>query len=196
MTVNQKLSHAFATLMARAGEPIEFVSERQEGRRGPPEQIYRRNDGRTLRLRTSAKGSKFLMANMGPAEQDPMTFEQDDFLGLVFRNGSKAVGYCIPSTVAAPDIRTATPLPFYRNDLNNFLWRFDVSAAGAGLAQKWAEYRLGEIELDDTTGPPLRPGRRDLNSEIADARRRIAQAAGRPENAVRITIEYKLAGEK
>jgi hypothetical protein len=48
----------------------------------------------------------------------------------------------------------------------------------------WAQYRVGEIEIGN------QPVASPLDQEIADSRRRIAALAGRPESAIRISIEF------
>src|SRR5262245_7599056 len=140
MVVNKKLRKAFVALMARAGTPIRPGSQRGQGRRGPPERIYRLQDGRRLWLRTSATGPQFAISNKGATAEAAFGFEADDFLGLAFRSGRQAVGHLIPSAIAAQGIR-ATPPRGYRRD--GHIWSFSVDDH-----DEWSAYRLGAIDFD------------------------------------------------
>jgi hypothetical protein len=183
MTVNKRLRQAFVALMARAGTRITPTSRRRQGRPGPPERIYRLPNCRRLRLRTSATGPKFAMANKGTTAKDPFPFEADHFLGLIFfRSGGQAVGYLIPSAIAAQGIR-ATPPRAHRRD--GHIWSFSVDDH-----PEWSEYRVGEIDFDSTSRTRgQHAAQTRLEAAIAKARRLVASAAGKPESAVRISID-------
>jgi hypothetical protein len=56
-----------------------------------------------------------------------------------------------------------------------------------GFARRWSEYCLGEIRLDQT---PVAPRISRLDEVIARARREIAREAGKPESAVKISIDF------
>jgi hypothetical protein len=71
------------------------------------------------------------------------------------------------------------------------LWFDDDGPAKAnGFAEKWAKYRL----TLNSKPPGASPGQNSLGNQklgdvIAEAKRRIADAAGIPENSVKISID-------
>jgi len=104
---NVKLRQAFLGLVEQKfGQSAQRVIAEQPTR-GPAKEVYRVN-GKTFRLRTNNKPC--LMAKVESAADDaPLPFESEDLVGIAFpaeRDGF-AVGYLVPSTVAAKAMRDA-----------------------------------------------------------------------------------------
>jgi hypothetical protein len=190
---NEKLRQAFIGLMARKGRSIERVIGPPS--RGPAKEVYRLPDGQTLRLRTNNKPA--LMARTESSALDaPLPFEGEDFVGVAFpsERAGFVLGYLVPTSVAVRAMRDG-----YREwlgsdnrgrgDNKTRVLRFDGDSQSLShdYANRWSEYCLGEIEVD---APPAAGRSTALDLEVANARRRIAAAAGKPESAVRIAIDY------
>jgi len=190
---NVKLRQAFLDLVEQKfGQPPQRV---MAGRptRGPAKEVYR-VDGKTFRLRTNNKPC--LMAKVENADADaPLPFEGEDLVGIAFpaEHNGIVVGYLVPATVAAKAMRDAhckwlasEARRERSGDNQTRVLRFDGDTAllWFGYAKRWAKYKIGEIEID------AQPVASALDLEIANARRRIAAAAGKPESAIRIAIDY------
>lgn len=191
---NEKMRQAFAGLMARTGRPIERLA-RTSDRRGPTVEVYRLPSGQTLRLRTNNKPALMARAASGAADAR-LPFETEDFVGIAFpaERPNLVVGYLVPTEIVVQAMhdnqREWLANGDHGHDNETRVLRFDGDARslGNGYANRWSEYRLGEIELDASPPPPGRST--TLHQEIADARRKIAAACGRPESAVRIAIDF------
>jgi hypothetical protein len=190
---NVKLRQAFLGLVEQKfGEQPQRVIAGQPTR-GPAKEIYR-VDGKTFRLRTNNKPC--LMAKVASSDVDaPLPFEGEDLVGIAFpaeRDGF-VVGYLVPSTVAVKAMRDAhrkwlasEERRERSGDNQTRVLRFDgdTDLLWFGYAKRWAKYNIGEIEID------AQPVASALDLEIANARRRIAAVAGKPESAIRIAIDY------
>jgi len=110
---NRELLLAFERLMARTGKPVTPV-HRNRDRRGPPEQVYKLPNGKTVRVRTNSKAPILMSKPIGYKKDHerpldaPLTFEQDDYVAAVFPSPNRpgyATAYLIPSDVAGSVMR-------------------------------------------------------------------------------------------
>lgn len=188
---SETLEQAFVTLMDRAGKRVIKDNMRSVGQLGPLPQVFQMPDGGTARLRTNNKRVVLAKVATGDIEAR-LPFESEDFLGIAIpaERPNAVVGYLVPSKVAARAMRDGhqewlKDSSHSRENKHRAL-NFDGNEGSAsyGYAKKWSEYCLGEISFDDM------PAARALDQVIAEARRKIASSAGRPESAVMITIAY------
>jgi hypothetical protein len=209
---NPDLVRAFELLMARLGKPVTPITERKIGR-GRPAQAYRFANGQTILLKTNQKPALLTLAKKNQkgsliTPSSPLALEDYDFVAAVFPDHPEhrncAVVYMIPSEVAASELKknqqtwidinpkkhkTNNPLRLIRFDDpgEDFIWT-DIY----GYAAKWAEYRLGDIEL--SAAPSERPVETaKLPAAILERHRReIASEFGVKPEAVEISV--KLSG--
>lgn len=186
---NVKLRQAFLSLMDRTGQPVQRVIDDQPSR-GPAKEVYRLPDGKTVRLRTNNKPALMVKVQDGTVDV-PLPFEGEDFVGIAFPTGlDVVVGYLVPTAVVTNAIRAAHRKwladETHSPDNDTRVLRFDgnTDLLWFGYAQRWPQYQVGEIKIGE------RPVASALDLEIANSRRRIAAAAGKPESAIRISIDY------
>ena len=188
---NVTMRQAFFNLMNQTGRPLQRVVADQPSR-GPAKEIYSLPDGKTVRLRTNNMPALMVKVDDGTVDV-PLPFEHEDFVGIAFPTAEQqntVVAYLVPTAVATKAIRAMhrkwlADEAHSRNNKTRVL-RFDggTDQPWRGYAQRWAQYRIGEIEIGN------QPVASPLDQEIANSRRRIAALAGRPESAVRISIEF------
>ena len=193
---NPQLVAAFVKLMADAGQPVEAV----EGNG----QIFCTSDGKAIRLRTNHKPAVMVIAASG-AVSAKLPFEEQDFLGVIYRQGSKAAAYLIPSVVAAKayrDVHTKwlaqQPVLKEERSQNNKtrVLKFDDAPENSrgvnyGFALTFAKYQIGVIDLDaEPPSPPAapKPPRGSVGDVLTRYQRAIAAEFGVPDWAVHITI--------
>jgi hypothetical protein len=180
------LRQLFRDLMSQTGRPLERL-QGVSGRRGPVKEIYRMPNGQTVRLRTNRKRTLMTKAD-GPGSDDVLNFEgQQDFIGLVIPGPRDSVEcFLVPSDVAVEALRAShrewlSSHPGSTSDVRAIHFDGDAEIAWEGFSEKWASYRLAAAT------PATRS---NLEQVIADSRRAIAAAAGKPESAVSISIAF------
>lgn len=135
--VNRKSFLAeFERFMAAKGTPLTRI----KGVRGA---VYRRPDGRTVRVRT----------NNEPVFMTPPQLEREDFHGIVAVLEGKVHAYCVPKEVVTRDLPKAREKwmaedPEHRHDNRTPVLQFDGEGRPwNGFAEKWREYHIGEAEI-------------------------------------------------
>ena len=200
---NANLVRAFQTLLARTGRPVTAVA--QQAARGRPKQLYQLGDGRTILVRTNEQPALMTrQANEGgrvmPIDA-PLAFEPYDFVAAVHRHPDhpdRAVVYLIPSHVAATEMKRLQKAwieadSSHDRDNRIFLIRFDDAPARGGwhhhygYGAKWAEYRIGDVELAPTPQPLEETGETP-EQLIERHRQEIADAMGVLPEAVEISV--------
>ena len=187
---NISMRQAFLNLMGQTGRPLERVVADQPTR-GPAKEVYRVPDGKTVRLRTNNMPALMVKVDDGTVDV-PLPFENEDFVGIAFpaEQQDTVVGYLVPTAVATKAIRAMHRKwladETRSRDNKTRVVRFDgnTDLPWRGYAQRWAQYRIGEIEIGK------QPVSSALDLEIAASRKRIAALTGRPENAIKISIEF------
>ena len=182
------LRQAFREAMSRAGQPV----KRQQGAvdsRGRTTQTYRTRNSQTIRLMTNRTRALTTVAD-GFAAEDAMNLEgQQAFIGLAVPGLHGSVEcFLVPTDEAVEHLRSAhrswlAAHPGSASDARAIRFDGDPQLAWEGFAEKWAQFRLPAATFATSRRP-------NLEQTIADSRRLIAAQVGRPESAVRISIDY------
>ena len=182
------LRQAFREAMSRAGQPV----KRRRGvvdSRGRPTETYRTRSSQTIRLMTSRRRALMTVA-AGFAAEDVMDLEgQQTFIGIAIPGPHGSVEcFLVPTDEAVERLRCAhrswlAAHPGSACDVRAVRFDGHPRSAWEGFSEKWAQLRLPTETY---------PTSKSLSSEqiIADSRRVIAAQVGRPESAVRISIDY------
>ena len=126
----------------------------------------------------------------GLAAEDVMDFEGGQtFIGIAIPgpHGS-AECFLVPTDEAVERLRSAHRSwlaihPGSASDARAIRFDGDPQLAWEGFAEKWAQFRLPAAAVPSSR-------RLSLEQIIADSRRAIAAQSGRPESAVRISIDF------
>jgi hypothetical protein len=180
-----KLRTAFATLMERAGKPI----ERAPGRHGLA-QVYRTRNGKTVHLRTNRKPALVTLADAGGLEAR-MSIEDADYVGIAFmKSRSKIAGYLVPSREAARRIRDDfarwLEQPGHSADNRMRVLKFTGSpgTSGHGYQETWARYCIGEIDAREAPAETAAP------DDLSDLKAEIARRKNVTPEQVEISIRF------
>jgi hypothetical protein len=182
------LRQAFREAMSRAGQPMKRMYRVVRSNRRMT-QIYRTPSGQTVHLRTNRRRALMTVAE-GFAPEDVMECEgQQDFIGIAIPGLVGSVEcFLVPTDEAIERLRCAhrswlAQHPGSASDVRAIRFDGDPQLAWEGFSEKWAQFRLRAA----TSPASMRPS---LEQIIADYRRAIAAQVGRPDSAVRISIEY------
>ncbi|MBM3950797.1 MAG: hypothetical protein FJ311_05020 [Rhodospirillales bacterium] len=193
---SEVLIEAGLAAMKGVGKPL--VRLRSKGR----SMIYGLPDGETVRVRT-CNDHVLIVVGDSPAPDAKLNVEGTDWLLLVMpeieRTPGKTVSYLLPAKEVEAEARRThkewlqgNPNTKGDNRTWNLWFKKDAPAKANDYATKWSRYRLAVTINASEALPPAAPGRRtNIKSEVEDARRRIAQAAGVPVEAVKITINFE-----
>lgn len=192
---NESLLNAALSLMLADGKSLERV---QTGTRS---MRYRLANGETVRVRTSNDHVLVVLAD-SPDPGASLNIEGTDYLLVVMpevpRQGGGVIAYFIPTAIAVQEVRrshsdwlASKPATKGNNRTWN-IWFDDGQNPWSGFAVKWAKYRVGgqasvqggAFVSRTTSANDVR----SLGAVIAQARRDIANAAGVPIEAVKISV--------
>lgn len=192
---NELLLNAGLELMRRTGKALEKMPTSTRA------MLYRTADGKTVRIRTCNDHILVVLAESADAGAK-LNIEGTDFLLVVMpeipRTKGNVVAYFIPTEVAASAARRshaewlASKPETKGNNRTWNIWFDDVGAKSGGFAREWAKYRLqgmsldGSEKADDAMSSVSQS--KNLGAVIAEARNRIAEAAGVPVGAVKISV--------
>lgn len=191
---NEELVESGLELMRQNGMPLERI---QSGGRS---MIYRLPDDRTVRVRTCNDHVLVVLAET-PDQNANLNIENTDLLLIVMPEVPRTRGpvhaYLVPTDVAVQAARTthaqwlaSNPSTKGQNRTWN-LWFDDNGPAKAnGFARTWASYRLQAKPSHVASSASSTAFNETLGDVIAACRRRIATAAGVPELAVKISIDF------
>lgn len=191
---NDELLEAGLRLMEQAGKPLERVQTKSRS------MIYRTPTGSTVRVRTCNDHVLVALAD-APVAGARLNIEGTDELLIVMpevpRVRGSTLAYLVPTEVAADAVRkchadwlASNPETKGENRTWNIWFSDDAPAKSNGFARKWAKYRLpGTSDLSIRKAPTEQTSGLSLGEVIAEAKRRIASAAGISESAVKITLE-------
>jgi hypothetical protein len=204
---------AFEALMARLGRPVTLINQSGRGR---PRLIFKFENGETVMLRTNQNPALLVKQRgwrkNGPALPitAPLAFEDCHYVAAAFLNPDhpdRVTVYLIPSGVAAPELKRLEQAWMdadRSHDSNNriFRIRFDDAAEGVGFteeygyAHKWAEYRLGDIELSAASSDRPAEATGELPAAILERHRQeIAAEFGVEPEAVEINVNLVYQGK-
>jgi hypothetical protein len=202
---NQDLLTAGLALMSQVGKPLNKVATQTRA------MIYELATGDKVRVRTC--NDHILVVLAGSAEADAkLNIEGTDHLLIVMpekeRTPGPVIAYFLPTAVAVETVRAShlewlalNPATSENNRTRN-LWFDDEPTLWRGFAAKWRQYRLNghaattAVDSAPTlalarNGAPAAPRTqeaRSLGDVIAEARKQIADAAGVPIDAVKISV--------
>jgi len=193
---NESLLEAGLSLMAQARQPLEKVST------GTRAMMFKKKNGETVRVRTCNDHVLVVVAD-SPKPTAKLNIEGTDSLLIVMpespRVSGPVIAYLVPTAIAVKDVRKAhaewlasSPKTKGGNRTWN-IW-FGESDKSGGFARHWASYRLAgyasTLQNAAAAKPPhVTSPSGKLGAVIADAKRSIAEAAGVPIEAVKISVE-------
>lgn len=193
---NMELAQAGLALMAQNGKPLERVESKGRA------MIYKSQSGESVRIRTCNDHVLVVLAE-SPNETAKLNVEGTDQILIVMpevpRTRGSILAYLVPTDVVVEAARKSHAEWLRSNPTTNGqnrtwnLW-FDDDGPGKanGFGRKWSEYRLSETSVSTATTSNVLahpPGHPKLGDVIAEAKRRIAAAAGISEGAVKISID-------
>ncbi len=206
------LANAGLMLMAQNGQPLERVPARGRAR------LYRRPDGRTVRLYCS--NDRVLIGRAQSADPEAKLKMEDgvDFLLLVMPRHKRQPGpveaYLVPMAIAAGAVKEAHrqwrqlgraassapagSAPAGHSTARNLWFDKDGPPTSDDYAIKWSGYRLpgsiavkasAALEAAQQVAAQKINGEHKLGEVIAQARAQIAVAAGVAPEAVKISVD-------
>lgn len=195
---NEELVKAGLALMAQNGKPLQRVESKGRA------MIYRTEEGAAVRVRTCNDHVLVVLAET-PDITAKLNIEGTDQLLIVMpeipRTHGDVLAYLVPTEIAVGAARTShaewlrsNPATKGQNRTWNIWFDEEGPSKSNGFGRKWAQYRLSGkdgVESPSTQrhGASESAVVQKLGDVIADAKRRIAAAAGIPEGAVKITID-------
>lgn len=164
--------------------------------------IYGTPDGQTVRIRTCNDHVLIIVGDSAGVDAK-LNIEGTDWLLFVMpeveRMPGRAVSYLLPTKEVETEARrrrqewlASDPNTKGENNTWNIWFKKDAPAKANDYGTTWAKYRL-----DARSIAPKSPAARDvgqgldIKAEVEDARHRIAEAAGVPVEAVKITISFE-----
>ena len=194
---NEQLLEAGLRLMAQSGAPLERVEAKGRA------MLYRTPKGETVRVRTCNDHVLVVVAE-SPEPGAKLNIEGTDNILVVMpeipRSPGPIAAYFLPTVVVVDAVQStykewlaSNPSTKGENRTWNIWFDDDGPSKANGFAKKWGKYRIQgsasartspKNQVEETLNSPA-----TLGEVIADAKRRIAAAAGIPETAVRITLE-------
>jgi len=192
---NKALLEAGLRLMRDMGRPLERVKTNTRSMR------YVLPDGKTVRVRTCNDHVLVVLAD-SPKKGATLNIEGTDHLLIVMpeipRTAGSVIAYFIPTNVAVEAARRAhaewlASNPNTRGENRTWNVWFNKATMAGGFAEKWAQYRLpGSASTSTAMSAPTSVSVGEpLGHVIASAKQKIADAAGVPVDAVKITVELR-----
>ncbi len=190
------LVQAGLAAMARAGRPLTRLPSKGRA------MIYGMPDGQTVRVRT-CNDHVLIVVGDTAAPDARLNIEGTDWLLFVIpeieRTPGNAISYLLPTKEVETEARrtheewlAGNPNTKGDNKTWNLWFKKDAPAKANDYATKWANYRLDVSIVTPKAATPLNGGRGpNIKTEVEEARRRIAEAAGVPIEAVKITINFE-----
>jgi hypothetical protein len=164
--------------------------------------IYSMPDGQTVRVRT-CNDHVLIVVGDTAASDARLNIEGTDWLLFVMpeveRTPGATISYLLPvQEVEAEARRTheewlaGNPNTKGDNKTWNLWFKKDAPTKANDYATKWAKYRL-DVSIATPKIASLRNsgGGPNIKTEVEQARRRIAEAAGVPVEAVKVTINFE-----
>jgi hypothetical protein len=190
------LMNAGLELMRQKGQPLTRTPTKGRAK------IYVTAKGETVRVRTCNDHLLVVLADKD-AEDAKLNVEGTDYVLIVMpesaRTHGQVMAFLVPAKVVEDAARTThrewlASGPNTNGDNRTWnLWFDDKGPEKAnGFARKWAKYRLSGSAVTFSAGvtaPLTFSGGAKLGDVIANARRQIAEVAGVPPEAVRISVD-------
>lgn len=181
--------------MRREGKPL--VKLPSAGR----SMIYGMAGGQTVRLRTCNDHVLIIVAD-SPDNNARLNIEGTDWLLVVMpeveRTPGKTLSYLLPTSIVETEARkthaewlASNPNTRGENRTWNLWFGEEAPSKAKGYAQHWAKYRLALSSTIKSGQSDVRAPSENFRSEIERARQGIAELAGVPVEAVKITINFE-----
>ena len=163
--------------------------------------LYAMANGESVRMRT-CNDHVLIVVGDNPTPEAKLNIEGTDWLLVVMpeveRTNGKVVTYLLPAAEVEAEARRTHQQwlqtnPNTKGDNRTWtLWfRRDAPGKANDYATKWAKYRLNNTVVSESTATKPNGRPTDIKMEVESARIRIAQAAGVPVEAVKITINFE-----
>ena len=190
---SRTLVEAGLAAMQRAGRSMSRLPSRGRS------MIYGLQNGETVRVRTCNDHVLIVVAD-SPSPDASLNIEGTDWLLVAMpereRTRGNITAYLIPTKEAAAEARRSHRSWLARNPKtagDNRTWTlwFRPDGDGTDYSAAWAKYRLAacdSVVASSVTTDSSRPS--SINVEVENARRKIAEVAGVPIQAVKITINF------
>lgn len=190
------LVEAGVAAMARAGKPLSKLPSKGRA------MLYSLPDGQTVRMRT-CNDHVLIVVSDSPSADAKLNIEGTDWLLVVMpeieRTAGNVISYLLPTSLVEAEARRthqewldSNPNTKGDNRTWNLWFRADGPGKANNYATKWSQYKLnGTVEVRQAARTDERSGTGNVKTEVEAARRRIAEAAGVPIEAVKITINFE-----
>lgn len=163
--------------------------------------LYSMPNGETVRLRT-CNDHVLIVVGDRPTPDAKLNIEGTDWLLLVMpeveRTPGNIVCYLLPTKEVEAEARRThqewldgKPNTGGDNKTWNLWFRADGPGKANDYARKWQQYKLAAPSSEAAVRTEARPGTGNVKAEVEIARRRIAEAAGVPVEAVKIAINFE-----
>jgi len=182
--------------MRRSGKPLTRIPTKGRA------MIYALPNKETVRVRT-CNDHVLIVVGDSPSPDAKLNIEGTDWLLLVMpeieRTKGKIHAYLLPVVDVETEARrthrewlASNPNTKGDNRTWNLWFRADGPEKASGYADRWSKYRLDSIvDVRETTAPKAADRPSDIKTEVENSRRRIAEIAGVPVEAVKITINFE-----
>jgi len=195
---NSVLLNAGLNLMEQNGRPLEKLPTKGRA------MIYKTETGETVRARTCNDHVLVVLADSAK-DDAKLNIEGTDFLLIVMPEVPRTPGnieaYLVPTKIAVKAVRQThkdwlASNPNTKGDNRTWnIWFDDDGVTKAnGFARHWAEYKLeNSVHINDVSASTVDQSSvkssNKLSDVIAEAQRQIADAAGVPFEAIKITVD-------
>lgn len=194
---NKVLLQAGLELMQKNGKRLSKMPSKGRS------MLYKMPNSETVRVRTCNDHILIAVAE-SPAKDAQLNIEGTDWLLIVMpeveRTKGNIIGYLVPTVAAVKAVRqehaawlATNPNTKGRNTTWNLWFGHDGAGKANNYAVKWAKYRLdGAVYTRDLEDEEITPSSDagNIRAEVEAARQRIANAAGIPLHAVKISIDF------
>lgn len=194
---SKALAEAALAAMRQCGKPLSRLPSKGRA------MLYVLPNGETVRMRT-CNDHVLIVVGDRPASDAKLNIEGTDWLLVAMpeieRTPGKVNVYLLPTSEVETEARRthqdwldSNPNTKGDNKTWNLWFRSDGPSKANDYAARWARYLLDSVvdaresAVTSSPGPP----EGNVKAEVENARRRIAEAAGVPLEAVKVTINFE-----
>jgi hypothetical protein len=193
---SSSLVEAGLAAMEAAGKPL--TKQRSKGRA----MLYAMPNGETVRVRT-CNDHLLIVVGDRPTSDAKLNIEGTDWILMVMpeieRTPGNVVCYLLPTAVVDAEARRThqewldgKPNTAGDNKTWNLWFRADGPDKASDYERKWKQYKLASAPAVEPIARIEAPsGTGNVKAEVENARKRIADAAGVPIEAIKITINFE-----
>ena len=193
---SSSLVEAGLAAMQAAGKPL--AKKLSKGRA----MLYSMPNGETVRVRT-CNDHLLIVVGDRPTSDAKLNIEGTDWILMVMpeieRTPGNVVCYLLPTAEVEAEARRThqewldgNPKTGGDNKTWNLWFRADGPGKASDYARKWQQYKLKSAPaVEQAPRSDARNGTGNVKAEVESARKRIAEAAGVPVEAIKITINFE-----